>query len=180
VSDELWAFLNSQFLGILVLLGTLIVLVIYAYDTRRIARAAIEQRDLMHRPILVISSLMRRSAREEVSEAIFTALDKAAGDLDAENRNPTVIQIAGPVGITNIGTGPALEVLVSAVVPGRREAPVWAPHIKAGQGWSFGHIAHAGPWELFVRYKSITGAKFLSHYVLDGAVIREFRRESGA
>jgi hypothetical protein len=43
VSPCVWSFLNSQFLGTLFLFVTLVILVFYAYDTRRIATAAARQ-----------------------------------------------------------------------------------------------------------------------------------------
>jgi hypothetical protein len=43
MSSSLWTFLNSQFLGTFFLFATLVVLVFYAYDTRRIAAAAVRQ-----------------------------------------------------------------------------------------------------------------------------------------
>jgi hypothetical protein len=82
---EWWVFLNSQFLGTFFLFATLLVLAVYAWDTRRIARASLRQLEIAREErerrdkasLASIAFLLLESTRLHVLYADKTAAELA-------------------------------------------------------------------------------------------------------
>lgn len=172
-----WAFLDSQSLGTLVLFVTLVVLCRYAFDTWRLARAAIEQRSLTHRPCVVIGQYHGREALKMAVGAAFAAVNarRPVSELGRE----TMAELPSIIELKNVGLGPAFAIEARKRVGGRQAGmSVFFPHLTpehAPVAWT-PRVATEPPgtlWSLEISCFGLSGARFTTRYKLDGERITD-------
>jgi hypothetical protein len=133
----------------LIQLLTLIFLVVYVIDTRRIRRASVAQASALHQPCLVLEQKLREPMR-----SILDSIDGPA---------PTT-ELASPLTLQNIGTGPAIQITwrFSGLTPPMEFS---VPYLLAGQRCSLAlgqNTVTTGQLVFEARYSSIAGQRFLS------------------
>jgi hypothetical protein len=176
MSCDAWTFLNSQFLGTLVLVVTVIVLGIYARDTRRIARATVEQRNLTHRPCVVIANLKLR-------EGIKVAMEQALEDNPQPawkpfQDSPSMFVLPTAISLENVGMGPALSIEAYRLGPDRkRTSRLVIAHLKVGAVIGLDptpSFKNSEEWIFEIAYQGVSGVKFFSRYTLAGNLVSDF------
>lgn len=174
-------FLALVQLGMLIAVAwTLYVLIGYARDTKRMAEASVLQQHLMHRPCVVVQGFKKR-------EGMHIAWDQAETKFAAEGTpispghppgNPSVVELDDDFRLLNTGLGPAFEIEVRKVdADGKEEYRVFIPHLKQGEAAPIGlEIKYEAEelWKLRIEYLGLSGARFVSSYSLEGAVVRGF------
>jgi hypothetical protein len=156
-----WALLNSQFLGTLLLAVTLVILIWYAWETRRIANAS-------YRPVLVL-------------DAKTHVYDVGAGFEQATEGRVLRGEIDGEFEIRNVGPGPAFEIWIK-MRGGEVDHDFFHPHCEAGKAFPVGLPSS---WlskrevgtqaKVDIRYRGVGGA-FRTRYTL---VSRRRARKGG-
>jgi hypothetical protein len=133
----------------LIQLLTLIFLVVYVFDTRRIRKASVTQASALYQPCLVLEQKLREPMRQ-----ILDSIDGPA----------PVTEVASPLTLQNIGTGPAVQITwrFAGLTPPMEFS---VPYLLAGQRCSLAlgqNTVTTGQLVFEARYSSIAGQRFLS------------------
>lgn len=156
---------------------TLDVLVRYAADTRRLADIALAQRDLTHRPCVVIYQYHGRDALEMTAGSVFGAINE--GRSTSELGRATMAELPAMIELKNIGLGPAFAIEARKKIDGRQTGvPVFFPHLTPDHApvpWRprVATEAKGRLWSLEISYLGLSGIRFTTRYKLDGELIAD-------
>jgi hypothetical protein len=148
---------------------TLIVLLVYTWETRRIRKAAWQQAESAAKPCLTLWSKLR-----DPSEAILET-DGAVGNTKARGDDATFV-------VHNIGTGVALNVnyFFRSLESGRAADPSkrYFVSVLAGQKIAMPEpmntSSYCGECELVFQFESIGGIKYQSLIRMNHHVLTQF------
>ena len=153
-----------QLLTLLVLAGNLIAFLSYLRATNRIKDASIEQSEGLSKPVVTL--------KRQVS---------APTDMDLM-QEVLLSNIASPIELVNIGSGPALSVKWE-IVRDPSKAPIagFASYIEPGKAVATflqGHVAFSGSHPMAMRvkctYKSLSDAEYISITEVEDMRIKTF------
>lgn len=153
-------------LGLLVNIATLVVVSIYTKITARIARASQDQVEASRKPVIVLKIVAREDKVDEAMERLYT------------KQVPQSVRVGtsdnGHLIITNIGTGPALN-LVFDFEPTTGEVDDPNRHARKlayfqSQSQIEAAISPAqmigGDYRFTARYESLSGKRYVTQMVL--------------
>ncbi len=165
-----------QFWTLIVLTLTLLVLGKYAWDTAQIAKAAVEQRELMHRPLVVIPELRPRdSIVVAFEQATTTTAEKKPDLLGFEPSQPSIAELPRDLHLENVGMGPAFDIKIrDKDQNGVANYRVFLPHLKVGEPFALvlAINRHRDKWKLEIEYEGLCGTRFVTVYELEEGVPR--------
>lgn len=166
--SEATYFCLSVLLGVL----TAALLFWYAWLTRRISLAAIEQSEAPQKPCIVVSQIPDHSDDAKLEE-MTASLPRSEGGI-----GPLTLKVR------NIGSGPAVNIKFRLTGPDYWVDPMDGapeiPPLEAGGEWDTGHPVMAmKDDERFVsEYESLGGKKYRSTATIEGRrFVRRFRFE---
>jgi hypothetical protein len=163
---------SYEVLSLLVGVATLGFLVKYVRETTTIARATVGQHEAVLRPVVIISpsSLRGRASMKQVFE-----------QLDQEGESVAEISPDNPFCIMNIGTGPALDVVLE-VWPGIQDKPMryMLPPLGVSRDTAVAPLSGGTIRQcnrIRICYSGLNHLSYAAEYELEAGVVRTFREQ---